>query len=94
MGGMNQLREILREDQEVLDPHELQKTVPGLWEGLVGWFVIPLENTLIHVSHSGAIAGNLMHSFTHSIHCSSSLVESALRISLHSLIFPHFSVLD
>jgi hypothetical protein len=39
-GGGNQLCELLGEGQEVLDPHELQKPIPGLWKGFSCWKIL------------------------------------------------------
>jgi hypothetical protein len=97
-GGGNQLREILGEDQEVLDPHELQKPIPGLWEGLVGlvgfvrsfshWkilsFMFPILELLLVTSHIHSPILFIVHPLSWSLHSCP---------SLHSLIFPHFGVL-
>jgi hypothetical protein len=78
MGG-DQLHELLGEGQEVLDPHELQKLIPGLWKGLA---YFPVGKYSHSCPHSGFFLSP--HAFIHLfVYCSSSLVDYAFHPSLH-----------
>jgi hypothetical protein len=87
-GGGNQLREILGEGQEVLDPHELLKPIHGMIGGLVFSSLTPvLVLCCCWSPHS------FTHSFIHSCMHSISLFAHFLEISLHSFSVTHSSFL-